>query len=231
MNLVGLVSSYREGNLLAGAVRSLANSVDAMLVYEGPAGEPLENEAACPHTNYIGAHHGRWRTDARKRNEMLQDAKKRWPGVGWGIWLDGDEILVNAQYLRDLLQAVLWNDEQDDTETPTIRYPIRKIEADGSMSMTGSRVFRLDLVRSIDISVSVVTNQYGIEEAWGDVPSSSAAFVHHYMRALDHGRMIAWPPMPCEPHIFHRSHLRHPARRGLRLHKQEAVELKKAGKL
>ena len=40
--------------------------------------------------------------------------------------------------------------------------------------------------------------------------------------------MIAWPPLPCEPHIVHRSNLRHPARKALRMSEQEAVEFAKA---
>lgn len=239
MKIVGLVSAYKEGALVRGAIDSLEQvGLDGMLVYEGPAGPPLGDDV--PDSEYPPwitnepfrwTHHGgRWRTDGRKRNAMLQEAKARHTdGPLWGVWLDGDEILVNGQYLRDLLQAVVWNDERD--EQPTIRYPLRLIEADGAISTISNRVVRLDLIHSVDISTSVVTNIYGVEEAWGNVVEDSELWMRHFLGAMDHGRMTAWPPLPCEPHIFHRSHLRHPSRRGQRMHEQEADELRKAGKL
>lgn len=247
MRIVGLISSYLEGRLLEGAMRSLEKiGLDDLLVFEGAAGDPLEvdvPESVFPRGVQHVSKHGRWRTDARKRNEMLKEAMKRNPapyapwtdtgeGTGplWGIWLDGDEILVNGEYLRDQLQAVVWNDEHDGGD-PTIRQPLWVVEADGSMALTNSRVVRLDLIQSYDISVSVVTNQHGIEEAWGNTNPDARFWVEMWMRAVESGRMIAWPPLSCQPHIYHRSNLRHPLRRGLRLHKQEADELKKAGKL
>ena len=210
--------------------------LDDLIVFEGPAGEPLE--AVVPGSEFPrGIEHvskvGRWRTDARKRDEMLQVAKHRARDIGsdpiWGVWLDGDEILVNGEYLRDILQAIVWNDERDGE--PTIRNPLWVVEADGSMALTNARVVRLDLIRSYDISVSVVTNEYGIEEAWGNTNPDARIFVEMFFSAVDAGKMAAWPPISCQPHIYHRSNLRHPARRGLRMHKQEADELKRAGKL
>jgi hypothetical protein len=45
------------------------------------------------------------------------------------------------------------------------------------------------------------------------------------------GQVFVGPPMPGEPFILHRPLLRHPLRRGHRLHEQERVELEKAGLL
>ena len=232
MRIVGLISSYLEGRLLEGAMRSLdAIGLDDLLVYEGPAGEPLETdvpESSFPRGITHVAKHGRWRTDARKRNEMLLAARSRHPeGPLWGVWLDGDEILVNGEYLRDQLQAIVWNDNGE----PTIRHPLWVVEADGSMALANSRVVRLDLIQSYDISVSVVTNTSGVEEAWGNTNPDARIFLEMWMRGVDQGRMVAWPPIPCQPHIYHRSNLRHPSRRGLRLHEQESSELRRAGKL
>ena len=236
MKLVGMISSYLEGDLLIGAMRSLDKAgLDDMLVFEGPAGKPLEEYvpvSVMPRDVPHVAKHNRWRSDARKRNEMLAEAKRRHPGEElWGVWLDGDEVLVNAEYLRDLLQAVTWNDEHDGSGEPTIHWPLRVVEADGSIAVTMGRLVRLDLIASYDISVSVVTNKHGFEEAFGNVNEDARLWVEVWMKAVETGRMIAWPPLPCEPHIYHRSHLRHPLRRGLRLHKQERDELVKAGKL
>lgn len=240
MKIVGLCSTYCEGSLTLGAIRSLeAVGLDDLLVYEGAAGDPLslpadlasEFDCSSWSTGWRGVHRGRWRTDGRKRDEMLQEAKRRNPGVTWGVWLDGDEILVHGEYLRNILQAVVWNDEHDGTGIPTIHWPMRVIEADGSISVTTGRLFRVDQVASVDISVSVITNANGIEEGWGNHPEDARLWIEMWMRAIDTGRMIAWPPLPCEPAIYHRSNLRHPLRRGLRLHEQESVELRKAGKL
>jgi hypothetical protein len=234
VKIVGLISSYLEGRLLDGAMRSIDRvGLDDLLVFEGPAGDPLEAdvpESEFPRGVQHVSKHGRWRTDARKRNELLAEAKRRNPGPLWGVWLDGDEILVDGEYLRDQLQDVVWNDEHEGGE-PTIRQPLWVVEADGSMAFTNSRIVRLDLIQSYDISVSVVTNQHGIEEAWGNTNPDSRFWLELWMRAVESGRMLAWPPHSCQPHIYHRSNLRHPDRRGLRLHKQEADELKKAGKL
>ena len=235
MKLVGLMSSYKEGRLTLEAVRSLERvGCDNILIYEGAAGEPLTDDEIPESIFPSGAkvHEGRWRTDARKRDAMLQEAKRRCSsGPVWGVWLDGDEILVNGEYLRDMLQSVTWNDEYDGTNEPTIHWPMRVIEADGSMSVTVNRLVRVDQIRSVDIANSVVTNLRGIEEAWGNSPEDARIWLELWMRAVDRGLMVAWPPLPCEPVIYHRSNLRHPLRRGLRLHKQEADELRKAGKL
>ena len=236
MRVVGLVSAYKEGRLVQGAIESLERvGLDDLIVYEGPAGEPLgddvpESEYRTPDSTHV-LRQGRWRTDARKRNEMLQAVKRVYPDDQvWGVWLDGDEVLVNGEYLRDRLQSVIWNDEQDGTAVPTIHQPLRVVEGDGSIATTNSRLVRVDLVRSVDVSVSVVTNENGVEEAWGNTNPDARLWVEFWMRAVESGRMLAWPPLPCEPHIYHRSGLRHPLRRGNRMHVQELDELRKAGK-
>ena len=231
-----MVSAYREGRLVQGALRSLgAVEPDAIIIYEGPAGKVPDGIEQAPESEF-GPFHvttGRWRSDARKRNAMLEEAKKTFLGAGpvWGVWVDGDEVLVGGEYLRDILQSVLWNDQLEPGEPPTIRWPLRTVQADGSLAITTGRLVRLDLIRSYDISVSVVTNVYGAEERMGNVDDSSKLWLDLWMQAIDAGKMIAWPPLPGEPHLVHRSHLRHPARRGYRMHHQERETLIEAGKL
>jgi hypothetical protein len=234
-----MVSAYKEGGLLRGALDSLqAVECDRIYVYEGPAGDPLE--AIVPASELpdwwvaddprCAFHAGRWRTDARKRNEMLQQAKRDYPGVTWAVIVDGDEVLVNGGYLRDRLQALLWDDEAkgaragDVDNPPWARWPLHLVEHDGSISIITARVVRIDLLRSIDVSSSVVTNEHGVREGWGNYEARSAVWIEGWLHAIDHGKMIAWPPLPCEPHIVHRSNLRHPLRRGLRMSEQEAEE-------
>ena len=152
----------------------------------------------------------------------------------WAVVLDGDEVLHNAEFLRDRIEAVAAEDEwrgasiADPDNLPTARIPLRLVERDGSLSAITARVFRIDLLRSIDVSSSVVTNVHGVQDGWGNHPEMSPLFMEAMLRAIDQGRMVAWPPFPCEPCIVHRSHLRHPARRGLRMSDQETRELARA---
>ena len=245
MKIVGLISAYREGRLVEGAIRSLERvGLDDLIVFEGPAGKVPEGVEAAPESALEACrefqrlvHFGRWRSDARKRDAMLKEAQRRHHVSGveptplWGVWVDGDEVLERGELLRDLLQSVLWQDEVEPEEPPTIRWPLRVVEADGSIAVTGSRLVRLDLIRSYDISVSVVTNYLGLEEAMGNVNEDARLWLDVWMKAVDSGRMIAWPPLPGEPFLVHRSQLRHPARRGLRLHHQEREKLIEAGKI
>lgn len=239
-----MVSAYKEGRLVRGCVDSLLRvGLDHLYIFEGPAGDPLGDDVpdsdygAMPDVLFAGLvtrHDGRWRTDARKRNEMLQRAKAEHPGETWAVVIDGDEVLHNAEYLRDRIEAVSHEDAWKGASiatpdnVPTSRIPLRLIERDGSMSAITARVFRIDLLRSIDVSSSVVTNAAGIQEGWGNYPEMSPLYLEGMLHAIDRGHMVAWPPFPCEPCIVHRSHLRHPLRRGLRMSDQETREFEKA---
>lgn len=242
MIIVGMCSAYKEGRLVQAALRSLLMvGLDRLYVFEGPAGEPLGDDV--PDSDYahfgIGGiavlHHGRWRTDGRKRNEMLQRAKNDFPGQPfWCVVVDADEVLVNGEFLRDRLQFLLWEDERkgatiaDPANPPMARWPLHLMEHNGSMAVITARVFRGDLLSSIDISSSVVTNVSGVREGWGNFEAASAVWIENWLGAIDKGMMIAWPPLPCEPHLVHRSNLRHPSRRGLRMSAQETAEFAKA---
>jgi hypothetical protein len=235
MRVVGLISSYREGRLTLGAARSLhAVGLDDLLISEGPAGELPQGIEQAPQSEWPQGmaelvNHGRWRTDGRKRNAMLQEAKRRHALRDeplWGVWLDGDELLAYGENLRDRLQAVLWEDEGSG-RPPTLNVPLWTREPDNSLGITGGRLVRLDLISSYEVSVSVVRSVGGEEQGLGNVTTDARL----WLAAVESGRMLAWPPGPLEPCIVHRSHLRHPARRGLRLHHQEAVELARIGKL
>ena len=238
MIVVCMVSAYKEGALVRSAVESLERvGIDELYIFEGPAGDPLEDDV--PDSVYFPegrrVHRGRWRTDGRKRNEMLQRAKTDYPGEPfWCVVVDADEVLVNGEYLRDRLQWILWEDEARGASValpenpPMARWPLHLVEHDGSMSLITARVFRGDLVRSIDHSSSVITNVGGIRDGWGNYAATSKLWIEGWLKAIDEGKMIAWPPLPTEPYLVHRSNLRHPARRGLRMSAQELVEFDKA---
>jgi hypothetical protein len=246
--VVGFVSCYREGRLVRAAIDSLLEvEPDRLYVFEGPAGEPLPNEQELPpseldryldHPADVVVHHGRWRTDGRKRNAMLQRAKQDYPHAGvWAVTVDADEVLVNGRYLRDRLEWVMASDElrgaslATPDNPPMARWPLHLVEHEGSMSLITARVYRVDLLRSIDHSSSVVTNVGGVRDGWGNYAASSRLFTERWFEAVDRGAMIAWPPLPCEPHLVHRSNLRHPGRARLRMSVQEQAEFAKAQEL
>ena len=138
--LLGLVSTYLDGNLAYHAVKSALVCCDQVLVLEGPCGDPLQAEVPATYLGELAddpcvtVQTGRWRTDAKKRTAMVEWAHRHASGPTWGLWLDADEYLVNGEFLPDWLQYLTWMDERDDT--PTMRQPLRLVELDGSISMS-----------------------------------------------------------------------------------------------
>lgn len=236
MIVVGLVSCYKEGRLVVGAIKSLLDvGLDRLYVYEGPAGEPIEADvpdSELKSLSVLGITYnrlveGRWRTDARKRQAMLEHVQRDYgtDSPVWGVIVDGDEILCNGAYVRDILQAALWRDERDPDGVPTSHWPLRLVEADGAVATIQGRLVRLDLLKRYVVSTSLVENRLGNPEGWGNIAQDSRFWVEYLEASLGMGRLVAWPPLPCEPHIFHRSFLRHPDRVSSRMHVQETEEL------
>lgn len=253
--LVGLCSSYLEGSLVQGAIRSLLKGCDRVVVFEGPAGEPLDEDVPAsdftpwgewqfgvankeydlrlplPQEGSPGFWFGSWSTDAKKRTAMIESLRP-FPEdeTVWGVWIDGDEVLVNAEYLRDWLQFADWREEE--TGVQNMGWPLKLVELDGSIAVCQAKVVRVDRLDSYSVSSSVFKNALGALESRGNYRASIDEFgTGQHLRQLgdpDGGYLFAWPPLPCEPFIMHRSKLRHPRRTGLRLHEQEAEEILKA---
>jgi hypothetical protein len=238
--LVALISAYLEGALARGAIRSALEATDQVIVFEGPAGEPLEGDL--PETDYaeftgrITLVRGAWKTDAAKRTAMVEHCR-RWRNFApvWGVWVDGDEVLLNGQYLQDELNLLEW---EDDPAEPFMGWPMKLVELDGGVTVCRGKVVRVDLIDSYSVSSSVFRNVMGNLHGEGNIPlraSEHWAPLRHWLeslpaaeRAVAEDRIFLRPPLPCEPFLMHRSALRHPARRGLRMHAQEASELAKA---
>jgi hypothetical protein len=242
VSLVALVSAYKEGPLALGAIRSaLEAEPDRCLVYEGPAGDELDD---CPDTPYpsrqnrhgFTLEHGTWRADAEKRTAMVEHVRalNLRPPV-WGVWVDGDEILCNGQYLRDILQSLQWEDEQNGATVdnldnlPRMGYPIRIVEPSGLIISCRAKVIRLDLIKRYVVSSSVVESVLGGYMGEGNKPDSlSKWFDDRELFAAKDYAFYAHPPLPCEPFLYHRSWQRHPNRRPVRMSEQEMVEFKRA---
>jgi hypothetical protein len=157
---------------------------------------------------------------------MLEHARAQdyWQPPVWGLWLDGDEVLVNPDYLRDWTDYFDRQNEQLESahEAPIMRIPLRLIELDGSISMSYVKLLRVDLVRSYQLSIANLTNTAGILEKAGNLHEHLSGWAATHPRAGE--GYLYWPPgpAPLDPFIVHRSLLRHPNRAGLRLHEQEA---------
>ncbi len=240
--IVALLSTYREGPLARQAVASALRAADHVVAFEGPAGEPLPNEEECPGTDLgipdesgnlwmasVGLQYkaGRWTTDAAKRTAIVAHVRKlKLPPPVWGVWIDGDEILVNGEYLRDWLQLITW---EDDPAEPFMGWPIKLVELDGTVVVCQAKVVRLDLLDRYSVSSSVFRNSLGAMETRGNQPFNMDEWMAPRARLIEQeARLYQLPPLSCEPHLLHRSFLRHPARRGLRLHEQEAQEIERA---
>lgn len=231
MILLGLVSSYKEGALVQGAIRSLVPWCDHTLVYEGQAGKPIEGVpesdfGAWAKHDKVTLHRGRWRTDARKRQAMLE-ASRAWESPVWGIIVDADEVLYNGEYLRDWLQRL----EYEEEVYPEKRFqgrPIRLMELDGGLSWVRARVLRLDRMQSYEISTAVFTTTDGHRTGQGNPRDLYSAWAEPRALYFEQDVNLVRAPIPTEPFIVHRSALRHPERDKVRMHQQEAEEFEKA---
>lgn len=253
--IVGLCSSYKEGPLVQGAIRSLLAACDRVVVFEGPAGAPLEEDvpesdfmpwigppqdlgnhfgARMIHDHRIHLVFGDWKTDAKKRTaiiEYLRPDMQAFPDdPWWGVWIDGDEVLMQPEYLRDWLNFADWREQE--TGKQNMGWPLKLVEMDGSIAVVQAKVLRVDRLDSYSVSSSIFKNTLGALESRGNYRASIDDFgVGEHLRQLadpDGGYLFAWPPLAGEPYILHRSKLRHPRRQGLRLHEQEAEEIEKA---
>ena len=261
MELVVLISAYREGPLVAGAIESALRATPHVCVFEGPAGAPLEADVpATDYTPWLDKHadtrtldrlvgdrlrtgrislvRGEWKTDAKKRTAMIEWTRRFRPEPTWALWLDGDELLVNPERLREWTQLFTWRDEvermHDPEAVPTMGWPIRLVELDGSVALCRGKVIRADLVDSYSVSSSVFKTVLGFTHGEGNVPErlsendGAPGFGRALEVAVSLDRMVVPSWFFAEPFLIHRSLMRHPLRQGLRLHEQEAVELEKA---
>jgi hypothetical protein len=237
--MVAMLSTYREGPLAFEAAKSCFDAnMDGVVVWEGQAG-PARAETApeteLPAADLLHYREGAWASDAAKRTAMLKWAREKWHQRPlWIVWLDGDEVLVNGRYLRDMLQLVMWEDElrgasiANPDNPPSGGLPLRLVEADGSVSFAKGRCVRGDFVRRYTVSNLMLETVTGLELRLGNVQEREQDWTGP-RREMHGEHMVLMPPLPCEPFVVHRSHLRHPARQTLRLHEQEHDELVRLG--
>lgn len=223
--IVGMMSTFCEGQLARSACESLLRACDKVVVFEGPVGGAEEVSGLwtqLPDTGKFVVEYGEWASDAAKRQAMVEYVKHRWGGVSplWGVWLDGDELLLWGEYLRDWLGRLDAENELTRTQRislpseaesggdfivpePTFNWLIRLVELDASVAKCSGKVVRLDLIDEYLVSSYQVRLMNGAIVALPNVPAERG-------------------PIPGEPHILHRSGLRDPRRQIRRLHDAEA---------
>ncbi len=206
--------------MLEAAVRSLQH-LDGTVIFEGPVeGNKPEGPPSVIGTAGKPVYlEGAWETDAAKRTAMLTLAKRKWPGELWGLWLDGDEILLWGEYLRDWILRV---SQQGSKENPVGGWPLALVELDGTTTLCMGKLVRLDLIRSYLISSSYIELVNGDRRTVGNVD---------YWNPVDGPTVFAedgkphWrarPPLQGEPHLQHRPILRDRGRGVERQHRAEA---------
>lgn len=219
VTIVGLLSCHREGRLAADAAASLLEACQTVHVLEGPIGEAGEG----PETDWrqfrreqrLILHSGVYDSDAGKRTVLLEKTR-RYPPPVWAVVVDGDEILLWAKYLPAQIEYA--------QHTGGHGVKLRLVEADGSVALLGSRVFRADLVERYLASSNQLLFTNGVTAAFpnqkllaGDEPDS-----HMMLEGSQRRR-----PLQGEPFLLHRSSLRDPSRRAQRQHQAEAGEWEK----
>lgn len=212
MKVVGLVSSFREGPMLASAVRSLA-MLDHTFVYEGPVeGNPAagpESEVGLNVRQPITVVEGEWATDAAKRTAMVEAVQARFPGEEvWGVWLDGDEILLWGEYLSDWIWGQTQQAIYNDPDAPLAHCPLPLVELSGLTIMCLGKVIRVDLIERYLISSSYMEWKNGYRMTFGNVDHWNP--VDGPLILMEDGRphWRARPPLQGEPHLQHRPVLR-----------------------
>lgn len=229
--IIGLLSTFREGELVQAAIRSALAACDQVLLVEGP----VEGfEVSGPETGYrVFSRENRFHavdgfiyvSDAAKRTSIVRDAQRRWPRARWALWLDGDEVLMHPEHLRHWLNRV--DDDQHGLN-------IRLVELDGSVAKNSGKVLRLDRISEyLHSSYQVLFSTSSVPVAlpnvleylppwtpaddprWERVPHATWEGPGGAKQCLQVGD--GRPPVSGEPHIVHLSALRDPSRRVRRL--------------
>jgi hypothetical protein len=240
-NIIALISTYKETDLLASCLES-AKDCDAIIVFDGPTNAPTEirkdympNQAVGNqmraalslrrtnkhYTQPVSFYSGRWNSDAHKRTEMLEMAKTHQRKDSWGLWLDGDEILLWGEYLHDHCNRA-------EMETATGGTTLRIVEYDGSVALCYGKLIKLSAVARYVMSSYEIELTNGMTVALPNVKICSQGGIPYVTdefgitRADDERLATHRPPLQGEPHLLHRHGLRSPTREVERLHETEA---------
>jgi hypothetical protein len=223
MNIIALLSVYDEDKQMFEDCIKSVSMFDYVLVFDGPttSDENFTSTARLSDNEDYYEVHGYWKSDADKRTEMLILAKV-WDREAWGLWLDGDEILLYGEYLKTLCKRA-------EIETATGGVSLRIVEYDGSVSQSYGKLIKLSEIRRYVMSSYEVILRNGITVALPNVPICSAGGlpIGEITNRDDPILALARPPVIGEPHILHRHGFRNPEREAPRLHDKESEDIQR----
>lgn len=213
MKLLAFTSSYREGSLVQGAIRSGLAAADLVVCFDGPAGQASDRGEPSDFSPWLSRkgqtkesrliiRTGEWASDAAKRTAMIEWARGRYQPPVWCVWIDGDEVLLWGEFLRDYIIRVMQGDAVKGGN-PTASFAVKLADMDGQVWNCFAKVLRLDLVEAI-LESSYQVKFYGVDTVM--------------VLPNEIGQLA---PLQGEPHLLHRSMLRPPGRDKDRLHKRE----------
>lgn len=220
MKIAALISCYEESELVASAIQS-ASALDLVMVFDGPIGQDSDycSRSFQGPLSYTITYDGGWISDASKRTHMLETAKDIFTEDKdfWILWLDGDEILLWGEYLKDHCKRA-------DQETGTGGTTLRIVEYDGSVYQCYGKLIKAAAVKRYVMSVLEVELINGMTVALPNVPICHPGGIPYgEIKTVDDPMLaINRPPLQGEPHLLHRHGLRDPERRVERLHDTEA---------
>lgn len=212
-----LISSYKEGTLIQGAIRSTINLYGIVIVWDGLHREgevPGEDSEVTPFLHERGFYlqRGNWSEvgEAGKRTLQFQFAKQHYEKLGinsfWVLILDADEILVWPEYLHDWLNVL---QPEYPSENLECIVPLKRTEAEWSKKrgyfvtdIAPSRLFHSSIFERFTVSCLRI-----------QTPDQKEVSLHHYPSKT--------PPSYGEPHIHHRHYLRRYGRAQVRASQQE----------
>ena len=229
--IVAFIPTYKEGTLVQGAIRSVTNVAEYIIVYDGSTdaadiqGEQTQLGEWIPDI-YLESS---WETESAKRNEMLNCARRLIGDNFWILNIDADEILVWGENLPDYLSAL--NPGVDSEEnipsfkrTEGVFVPLPPFPPLHYGKENWSR-WRKDITTHVekwayrqpgiftDHAPSRLYHSTLIDEFV--VSSWQIKTPNGITIALTHG-VSEYPPIYGEPHLHHRPYLRRGERTGYR---------------
>lgn len=211
--IICLMSTYREGLLPRGAIRSALKATPHVVVFEGlteigseiPESEPTN---LGPYKRYL-KFTGQWNSETAKRTAMLDYARNKFGKSFWVLLLDADELLVWGEYLPDWLSVLNPKDPKEVvvpikvTEAAYRKDPETKEETDRFWTDIGpSHLYHSSLIKRYAVGAWQFETWDGQIVKLDRLPA-------------------AREPMQGEPHILHRSFLRRGERRFFRANQHE----------
>lgn len=219
--IVCLISSYREGELIQGAIRSASACADRIIVWEGAtnakasptAGEKTKLGPMQLEVNDF--HSGIWPDESAKRNAMLELARKWMKGKPfWILTLDADEILLWGEYLGDWLNALRPGYPRSDQNVAPLKLTVPGFDDE---TKNGPVTY----IQPSRLVHSSLVGRYTNGLVLAETPDGAKLDFSAYRSEN--------PPVFGEPHIHHRYYLRRPDRAAMRGTVLERDELERSG--